>query len=139
MLLDNSCVNNIGGLMVVKGWTVTVAYVLQCGAYAAVLTGYILVSFYKGIVYVSTAELEAKQKFLEIMEVNHGIVGITVSILGIKKHGNLVFIAIYFHCRMGSALLSRFDLVFILLDKPDEELDARLSEHVMALHVGGSR
>jgi len=23
-------------------------------------------------------------------------------------------------CRMGSALLSRFDLVFILLDKPDE-------------------
>jgi len=25
-------------------------------------------------------------------------------------------------CRMGSALLSRFDLVFILLDKPDEVL-----------------
>ena len=40
---------------------------------------------------------------------------------------------------MGSALLSRFDLVFILLDKPDEELDAMLSEHVMALHAGRKR
>jgi DNA replicative helicase MCM subunit Mcm2 (Cdc46/Mcm family) len=38
---------------------------------------------------------------------------------------------------MGSALLSRFDLVFILLDKPDEEMDAMLSEHVMAMHAGG--
>ena len=36
---------------------------------------------------------------------------------------------------MGSALLSRFDLVFILLDKPDEHLDSVLSEHVMALHA----
>ena len=41
--------------------------------------------------------------------------------------------------RMGSALLSRFDLVFILLDKPDEEMDAMLSEHVMALHAGRKR
>ncbi|XP_071552427.1 DNA helicase MCM8-like [Panulirus ornatus] len=38
--------------------------------------------------------------------------------------------------KMKSALLSRFDLVFILLDKPDEELDCLLSEHVMALHSG---
>lgn len=32
---------------------------------------------------------------------------------------------------MGGALLSRFDLVFILLDKPDEEMDKFLSEHIM--------
>ncbi|XP_005096787.1 DNA helicase MCM8 [Aplysia californica] len=38
--------------------------------------------------------------------------------------------------KMGSALLSRFDLVFIMLDKPDEEMDCILSEHVMALHAG---
>ncbi|KAK7080663.1 DNA replication licensing factor mcm8 [Halocaridina rubra] len=38
--------------------------------------------------------------------------------------------------KMNSALLSRFDLVFILLDKPNEELDSLLSEHVMALHSG---
>ncbi len=37
-------------------------------------------------------------------------------------------------CRMSSALLSRFDLVFILLDRPDEEMDCLLSEHVMSLH-----
>ena len=36
--------------------------------------------------------------------------------------------------KMGGALLSRFDLVFILLDKPDEERDQMLSEHVMSLH-----
>ncbi|XP_070576847.1 DNA helicase MCM8-like [Ptychodera flava] len=41
--------------------------------------------------------------------------------------------------KMGSALLSRFDLVFILLDKPDEEMDSMLSEHVMSMHGGGGR
>lgn len=40
---------------------------------------------------------------------------------------------------MGSALLSRFDLVFIILDKPDEDLDSLLSEHVMTLHCGKKR
>lgn len=38
--------------------------------------------------------------------------------------------------RLGPALLSRFDLVFILLDKPDRRMDCMLSEHVMALHSG---
>ncbi|XP_065065027.1 DNA helicase MCM8-like [Rhopilema esculentum] len=38
--------------------------------------------------------------------------------------------------KMNGALLSRFDLVFILLDNPDEELDCILSEHVMAIHCG---
>lgn len=34
---------------------------------------------------------------------------------------------------MSGALLSRFDLVFILLDKPDEQLDKRLSKHIMSV------
>ncbi|MQL79610.1 hypothetical protein Taro_012044 [Colocasia esculenta] len=38
--------------------------------------------------------------------------------------------------RMSPALLSRFDLVFILLDKPDEMLDKQVSDHIMALHTG---
>ncbi|ORX99253.1 MCM-domain-containing protein, partial [Basidiobolus meristosporus CBS 931.73] len=38
--------------------------------------------------------------------------------------------------KMSSALLSRFDLIFILIDKPNEEMDMFLSEHVMALHSG---
>lgn len=38
--------------------------------------------------------------------------------------------------KMSPAMLSRFDLIFILLDKPDEALDQALSEHVMALHSG---
>lgn len=37
--------------------------------------------------------------------------------------------------KMSAALLSRFDLVFILLDKPDESLDKRVSDHIMALHT----
>ncbi|KAL6620376.1 hypothetical protein ACP70R_035515 [Stipagrostis hirtigluma subsp. patula] len=36
--------------------------------------------------------------------------------------------------KMSAALLTRFDLVFILLDKPDEFLDKRLSDHIIALH-----
>lgn len=35
--------------------------------------------------------------------------------------------------KMSSALLSRFDLVFILLDRHDEHMDKRLSEHIMAV------
>lgn len=38
--------------------------------------------------------------------------------------------------KMSAAILSRFDLLFILLDKPDEDMDQRLSEHIMALHGG---
>ncbi|KAK0583797.1 hypothetical protein LWI29_003222 [Acer saccharum] len=33
--------------------------------------------------------------------------------------------------KMSAPLLSRFDLVFILLDKPDELLDKRVSDHIM--------
>ena len=36
--------------------------------------------------------------------------------------------------KLGAALLSRFDLAFILLDKVDETMDRLLSAHVMALH-----
>jgi len=36
--------------------------------------------------------------------------------------------------KLGPALLSRFDLVFILIDRPDETQDSLLSEHVMSLH-----
>ncbi|EDQ88139.1 uncharacterized protein MONBRDRAFT_9453 [Monosiga brevicollis MX1] len=36
--------------------------------------------------------------------------------------------------KMNPALLSRFDLVFILLDEANEELDRLLSVHVMAMH-----
>jgi DNA replicative helicase MCM subunit Mcm2 (Cdc46/Mcm family) len=35
--------------------------------------------------------------------------------------------------KMSAALLSRFDLVFILLDKPDEVLDKRVSDHIISV------
>uniref|UniRef100_T1JGS4 DNA helicase MCM8 n=1 Tax=Strigamia maritima TaxID=126957 RepID=T1JGS4_STRMM len=38
--------------------------------------------------------------------------------------------------KLADGLLSRFDLVFILLDKPDEEWDNLLSEHILAMHAG---
>lgn len=41
--------------------------------------------------------------------------------------------------RMGSPVLSRFDVVFILLDVPDESHDRHLSEHVMANRAGRAR
>jgi DNA replicative helicase MCM subunit Mcm2 (Cdc46/Mcm family) len=36
--------------------------------------------------------------------------------------------------RISNAILSRFDLVFLLLDDPDLLRDKKLSEHVMKLH-----
>jgi DNA helicase MCM8 len=39
--------------------------------------------------------------------------------------------------KISGALLSRFDLIFILLDRPNEARDQVLSEHVIALHSGG--
>ena len=35
--------------------------------------------------------------------------------------------------RISQAMLSRFDLIFILMDKPNEEYDQILSEHVMGV------
>ena len=39
--------------------------------------------------------------------------------------------------KMSAALLSRFDLVFILLDKPEEAHDRKLSEYIMRSHAIG--
>jgi DNA helicase MCM8 len=36
--------------------------------------------------------------------------------------------------RISNAILSRFDMVFLLLDDPDLMRDKKLSEHVMKLH-----
>ncbi|XP_051935358.1 DNA helicase MCM8-like [Hippocampus zosterae] len=41
--------------------------------------------------------------------------------------------------KMGSPLLSRFDVVFLLLDVPDESHDRRLSEHIMANRAGAGK
>ncbi len=37
---------------------------------------------------------------------------------------------------MSGPLLSRFDLVYVLLDRPDEARDRQLSEHLVALRSG---
>ncbi|GFT90390.1 DNA helicase MCM8 [Nephila pilipes] len=41
--------------------------------------------------------------------------------------------------RIGGSLLSRFDLVFIIQDKPDQSFDSKMTEHVMGLHMEKSR
>ena len=40
---------------------------------------------------------------------------------------------------MSGPLLSRFDLVYLLLDRPDEARDRQLSEHLVALRSGARR
>ncbi len=39
--------------------------------------------------------------------------------------------------KLSGPLLSRFDLLFILLDKPNNKFDWKLSEHVLSLHSKG--
>ncbi|XP_045483786.1 DNA helicase MCM8-like [Harmonia axyridis] len=36
--------------------------------------------------------------------------------------------------KISAPMLSRFDLIFILLDNPDEEIDMMLSRHILAMH-----
>ena len=38
--------------------------------------------------------------------------------------------------KMKPALISRFDLLFILIDRPDEYKDAMLSDHIMSMYNG---
>ncbi|KAI0498640.1 hypothetical protein KFK09_019530 [Dendrobium nobile] len=69
--------------------------------------------------------------------------GLTVAVVKDHKTSDYAFEAgihraktVNENLKMSAALLSRFDLVFILLDKPDEVLDKRVSDHIMALHAG---
>lgn len=39
--------------------------------------------------------------------------------------------------KLSAAMMSRFDLTFVLLDRPNEALDQAVSEHVLAMHSGG--
>lgn len=42
------------------------------------------------------------------------------------------------NARRPAPLLSRFDLIFVLLDRPDAERDRMLSEHIMDMHGGAT-
>jgi len=41
--------------------------------------------------------------------------------------------------KLSGPLLSRFDLLFILLDKPNEEYDFKLSAHIISLHLNQTK
>ena len=38
---------------------------------------------------------------------------------------------------MPPALLSRFDLIFVLLDTPDHTLDTKIANHILQSHYAG--
>ncbi|KAH9366289.1 hypothetical protein HPB48_010296 [Haemaphysalis longicornis] len=81
------------------------------------------------------ALLEAmEQQCVSIAKAEAGVLAAANPVGGHYRRGRTVAE----NLRMGSALLSRFDLVFILLDQPNVDLDRRLSEHVMALHSRGT-
>lgn len=55
--------------------------------------------------------------------------GSDVFISGFRRRGSL-FRVTYFYLN----LLLRFDLIYLILDKPDEQTDRRLAKHIVALH-----
>jgi len=63
------------------------------------------------------------------MSVTEGCVSFLLSFIAQTCHVSCVLMF-----RMGSALLSRFDLVFILLDKPDEVMPRILLRLTFVLH-----
>lgn len=96
-------------------------------------SGFLLIQDYKSILFF---QWFAFSNLLELTILSYCIVGLCY------LFEQLSFV-INNHCsraktvnenlRMSAALLSRFDLVFILLDKPDELLDKRVSDHIMAV------
>lgn len=60
-----------------------------------------------------------------------------VTIIGSANpiHGNyLKTKSLKENIKISNAILSRFDLIFLLLDKPDPDRDQKLSSHIMKLH-----
>jgi|SRR3569623_274244 DNA replication licensing factor MCM7 len=41
--------------------------------------------------------------------------------------------------QLPAALLSRFDLLWLIQDKPDRELDKKLAEHITYVHMKGQQ
>lgn len=48
---------------------------------------------------------------------------------------SLTVVCVQQNLKMSPAMLSRFDLIFLLLDRPDADRDERLTKHVLAAHA----
>ncbi|CAG8465967.1 17594_t:CDS:10 [Dentiscutata erythropus] len=62
--------------------------------------------------------------------------GVTCTLTARTKHQPAQLVDITKNLKIGNDLLSNFDLIFLLLDIPDEEMDHYLSERFMTVHSG---
>ncbi|TMI29929.1 hypothetical protein E6H29_10165 [Candidatus Bathyarchaeota archaeon] len=54
---------------------------------------------------------------------------------GNPKHGRYdPYMNVYENINLDVTILSRFDLIFLLKDEPDEEYDSRMATHILELH-----
>src|SRR3989442_2101173 len=54
---------------------------------------------------------------------------------GNPKHGHYDrYLNVYENINLDVTILSRFDLIFLLKDEPDEEYDSRMAAHILELH-----
>ncbi len=54
---------------------------------------------------------------------------------GNPKHGRYdPYLNVYENINLDVTILSRFDLIFLLKDEPDEEYDSRMAAHILELH-----
>jgi DNA replicative helicase MCM subunit Mcm2 (Cdc46/Mcm family) len=82
------------------------------------------------VVYWDLSQLDAALLLVQIQQ-----------LVTISKRTSIIISILYSrsrsildNIRVSNAILSRFDLVFLLLDDPDLQRDKKLSEHVMKLH-----
>eukprot|EP00884_Botryococcus_braunii_P012720 jgi/Botrbrau1/21449/Bobra.0216s0057.1 len=66
------------------------------------------------------------------MPAETGVIGAANPVDGHYHRGKTVME----NLKMSDAMLSRFDLIFLLLDRPDEVQDQLLSDHILSMHSG---
>jgi replicative DNA helicase Mcm len=117
-----------------------------------IVEGGALVMADKGVAYVDEADKmgkgdsDALHEAMEQQEINLAKAGIiatlktrtAVFMSANPKYGKFdTYESLSEQINMSPSLLSRFDLIFVLLDTPNQADDARISEHVLTTHLAG--
>jgi len=134
------------------GLTAVVVKDTKFGGDCWVVEGGAMVMADRGIAYIDEADKmrptdrDALHEAMEQQQINLAKAGIiatlnsrtAVLMSANPKYGKFdMFESIAEQIEMPPSLLSRFDLIFILLDTPDPAADSKISDHILKTHMAG--